>query len=84
MSRIMPESAAAIEAIGDSEIEGYFRAAHQTDTPPPHWLALLALQPSALKAWARFWWATFRSGVVEHALKELVRVHIARHLECVH
>ena len=84
MTWIMPLDAGAIEAMGDQEIEGYFREAHRTDTPPPHWLALLALQPGCLKAWARFWWATFRGGVVDHALKELLRVHIARLLRCEH
>lgn len=84
MSRIMPQDARVIEALGDPEIEGYFREAHRTDTPPPHWLALLALQPGGLKAWARFWWATFRGGAVEYPLRELLRVHIARLLKCEH
>lgn len=82
MSRIPPLGAAEIEALKDPEIEGYFRESHRLSTPEPIALSISAQQPQTLKAWCRFWWVVFRRGLVEHPLKELVRVHISQLVGC--
>lgn len=82
MSRIPYPEAKAIETLRDREIEAYFRESHRESTPAPYKLMLLANSPSTLKAWCRFWWATFRRGTVEHVLMELLRFHIASLVSC--
>ena len=82
MSRIPLADAKAIEGLGDHEIEAYFRESHRESTPAPSKLMLLAHNPATLKAWCRFWWATFRRGTVEHALMERLRFRIASLVSC--
>lgn len=82
MSRIPLQSPGTIEKWADPEIEAYFRESHRQSTPAPYKLMLLANSPLALKSWARFWWATFRRGTVEHELLEQVRFRIASLVSC--
>lgn len=83
MLRISCPDHRAIEGLGDREIEAYFRESHREGTPAPFRLMLLANNPATLKGWCRFWWATFRRGTVDHALKELLRFHIASTVSCI-
>jgi hypothetical protein len=38
--------------------------------------------PEVMRAWCRFWWNSFHQGLVPHAWKERLRVHIARLSHC--
>lgn len=82
MSRIPWPAPEAIEALGDREIEAYFRESHRESTPAPYKLMLLANAPSTLKAWCRFWWATFRRGTVDRKLMESLRFYVASLVAC--
>lgn len=82
MSRIPIPEPSIIEGWADVEVEAYFRESHRLSTPAPFKLMLLANSPIALKAWSRFWWATFRRGTVEHALLERLRFLIASVVSC--
>ena len=51
-------------------------------TPRPESTAVRAHSRAAFWAFADSWAALFRSGVVEHSLKELCRVYVSRSLKC--
>jgi len=51
-------------------------------TPRPESTAVRAHSQAAFWAFADSWARLFRSGVVEHALKELCRVYVSRSLKC--
>lgn len=51
-------------------------------TPRPESSAVRAHAPHAFWAFADSWQAIFRDGVVDHAIKELCRVYIARTVKC--
>ena len=73
---------AVVEAMHDPEIEAYFRNSYVQQTPPPTSLSLQIHQPEVMRAWCRFVWGVFNRGVVEHRLKELVRVYMADAADC--
>ena len=81
-SRIPVPDPRTIEAWRDAEVEAYFRESHRESTPAPYKLMLLATSPATLKGWCRFWWATFRRGLVDHVLMERVRFRIASLVSC--
>jgi alkylhydroperoxidase family enzyme len=51
-------------------------------TPRPESSAVRAHAPNAFWAFADSWQAVFRSGVCDHAIKELCRVYVARTVKC--
>lgn len=51
-------------------------------TPRPESSAVRAHVPAAFWAFADSWQALFRSGVCEHAIKELCRVYVSRSVKC--
>ena len=51
-------------------------------TPRPESSAVRAHAPNAFWAFADSWQALFHSGVCDHAIKELCRVHISRTVKC--
>lgn len=51
-------------------------------TPRPESSAVRAHVPAAFWAFADSWEALFRSGVCDHAIKELCRVYISRTVKC--
>jgi hypothetical protein len=71
-----------IESWNDPEIRSYFEDCYRLGTPPPSGLLMQAHHPAILRAWSRFWWGTFHGGVVDHRLKEILRMRIARLSKC--
>ena len=51
-------------------------------TPRPESSAVRAHSPQAFWAFADSWQSQFRSGVVDHAIKDLCRVYISRTVKC--
>ena len=51
-------------------------------TPRPESSAVRAHSPEAFWAFADSWQSQFRSGVVDHAIKDLCRVYISRTVKC--
>jgi len=69
-------------SVTDPEIQGYLERARQEGTPRPESQAIRANHPPVIRAFSQAWELTFRTGVVDHALKELCRVYVSKSIEC--
>ena len=69
-------------AITDPEILGYLEQARREGTPRPESQAIRAHHPAVIRAFSQAWELTFRTGVVDHRLKELCRVYVSKSIEC--
>jgi hypothetical protein len=70
------------ESTLDERVRTIFGDAERRGAPNATLLRLLARQPAALHAFYDGWQATFYAGQVEHTLKELMRVRMARLRNC--
>jgi hypothetical protein len=70
------------EEISDPEIRAYLERARKEGTPRPESQAIRAHNPNVIRAFSQAWELTFRSGVVDHALKELCRVYVSKSIDC--
>jgi len=77
-ARIQPVHEQAI----DREVRKAFVDAAARGAPNPTLLRILARHPAALHAFYAGWQDTFYEGIVEHPLKELMRVRMARLRNC--
>lgn len=77
-TRIRPVDGEALSP----EVEQAFKDAAARGAPNPTLLRILARHPVALNAFYSGWQATFYQGIVEHPLKELMRVRMARLRNC--
>lgn len=68
--------------ITDPDIRGYLERARREGTPRPESQAIRAHNPNVIRAFSQAWELTFRSGVVDHALKEMCRVYVSKSIEC--
>lgn len=64
------------------DVQQAFDDAARRGAPNPTLLRILARHPDALNAFYAGWQATFYGGRVEHPLKELMRVRMARLRNC--
>lgn len=64
------------------EVRRYFRTAEERGAPNAMLLRLLARDPNSLHVFYDAWSDIFYGGHVEHLLKELVRVRMARLRSC--
>jgi len=64
------------------EVRQAFQDAAARGAPNPTLLRILARHPVALNAFYAGWQDTFYRGIVEHPLKELMRVRMARLRSC--
>lgn len=69
-------------SITDPEIQQWFDESVRIGTPRPEIQAVRAHVPDVIRTFTRFWKTVFKSGVVQHDLKELCRLRIATSLEC--
>lgn len=70
------------EKISDAEIRRYLEKARQEGTPRPESQAIRAHNPNVIRAFSQAWELTFRSGVVDHKLKEMCRVYVSKSIDC--
>jgi hypothetical protein len=70
------------ETVTDPEIKDYLEPARREGTPRPESQAVRAHLPNVIRAFSQAWELTFRSGVVDHALKELCRVYVSKSIDC--
>lgn len=70
------------ESITDPELRAYLDASREHGTPRLESQAIRAHVPELLRTFNQTWQATFREGVLDHSVKELARVFIAKTLEC--
>ncbi|HYJ69376.1 MAG TPA: carboxymuconolactone decarboxylase family protein [Nocardioidaceae bacterium] len=70
------------DSINDPELRSYLDASLEHGTPRLESQAIRAHVPELLRTFNQTWQATFRDGVLDHSVKELARVFIAKTLEC--
>ena len=69
-------------SITDPAILGYLDLARREGTPRPESQAIRANNPAVIHAFSQAWDATFRHGVLDHAVKELCRVYVSKSIDC--
>jgi hypothetical protein len=70
------------ERLDDPELVGYLEQAARYGAPRPESQAIRAHVPAVLRSFSHNWQRTFRTGVVEHSLKELCRVYVSKTIDC--
>jgi alkylhydroperoxidase family enzyme len=71
-----------VASLRDPELDLIVANARRLSTPKPAWYQTLSSNPLVAKAFAQYWDTAFRSGRVEHEIKELMRICVARLLGC--
>lgn len=66
----------------DDQMQGEMDRCSREGTPRPESQAVRAHVPACFWSFANSWQAVFRSGVCDHAIKELCRVYISRSVNC--
>jgi hypothetical protein len=66
----------------EGELKGYLEHAARYGTPRPESQAIRAHVPAVLRSFSRNWQHVFRTGAVEHPLKELCRVYVSKTVDC--
>ena len=66
----------------DEHMRAEMERCRREGTPRPESSAVRAHVPAAFWAFARSWDAIFRTGVCDHAIKELCRVYVSRSVKC--
>jgi hypothetical protein len=70
------------EHIADPEIREFIDEAERVGTPRPEIQLIRAHVPAVIRSFTYTWRNVFKKGVVDHDLKELLRVRVARSLDC--
>ncbi len=71
-----------LSAITDPEVLGYLEDARLHGAPRPESQAIRAHVPAVIRAFSQAWMTTFRTGVLDHSIKELCRVYVSQSIEC--
>jgi len=66
----------------DGRMQAEMQRCAREGTPRPESSAVRAHAPNAFWAFADSWQALFRSGVLDHSIKELCRVYVSRTVKC--
>jgi alkylhydroperoxidase family enzyme len=66
----------------DAQMRAEMERCQRDGTPRPESSAVRAHVPACFWAFAQSWEAIFRSGVCDHAIKELCRVYVSRSVKC--
>ena len=69
-------------SIDDPEIQAFIEEAERVGTPRPEIQLIRAHVPAVLRSFVYTWKSVFKSGIVEHELKELLRLRVATSLDC--
>jgi hypothetical protein len=72
----------AVDEIEDADIRDYLEHARLHGTPRPESQAIRAHVPAVIRSFSTNWQDAFRTGVVDHALKELCRVYVSKTIDC--
>jgi hypothetical protein len=68
--------------LADPEVAPYLEDARLHGAPRPESQAIRAHVPAVLRAFSQAWETTFRTGVLDHTIKELCRVYVSQSIEC--
>ena len=69
-------------SITDPELAGYLADSRKFGTPRLESQAIRAHVPEVLRTFNQSWQKVFREGVLDHSIKELARVFVAKTLDC--
>ena len=69
-------------SLADPELVRYLEDARRFGTPRPETQSIRSHVPTVAKAFSRAWDRIFRTGLVEHELKELCRVYVSKTIDC--
>jgi hypothetical protein len=69
-------------SLTDLELVEALEHARRFGTPRPETQAIRSHVPTVAKGFSRGWEQIFRTGIVEHALKELCRVYVSKTIDC--
>ena len=70
------------DAIADPELAEFIAEAERVGTPRPEIQLIRAHVPAVLRSFVYTWQSVFKGGIVDHDLKELLRLRVATSLEC--
>ena len=70
------------DSITDPELQSDMEHSRLYGTPRPETQAIRFHVPAVAKAFMRPWKSIFRTGIVEHPLKELCRVYVSKTIDC--
>lgn len=70
------------DRLTDPELRAFMEQAQRFGTPRPETQAIRSHVPAVAKAFSRAWERIFRTGVLEHPLKELCLVYVSKTIEC--
>ncbi len=70
------------QSITDPELVGYLEDSRRFGTPRLESQAIRAHVPEVLRTFNQAWQKVFREGVLDHGIKELARVFVAKTLDC--
>jgi hypothetical protein len=69
-------------SLTDPELIEHLEHARRFGTPRPETQAIRSRVPAVAKAFSRAWDRIFRTGIVEHPVKELCRVYVSKTIDC--
>jgi hypothetical protein len=70
------------QTIDDPEVREFIEEAQRVGTPRPEIQLIRAHVPAVIRSFVYTWKSVFKSGIVEHDLKELLRLRVATSLDC--
>jgi hypothetical protein len=68
--------------IQDPEIRAFIEEAERVGTPRPEIQLIRAHVPAVIRSFVYTWQSVFKNGIVDHDLKELLRLRVATSLDC--
>jgi hypothetical protein len=70
------------DTIDDPEIRAFIEEAERVGTPRPEIQLIRAHVPAVIRSFVYTWQSVFKNGIVDHDLKELLRLRVATSLDC--
>jgi hypothetical protein len=70
------------DTIEDPEIRAFIEEAERVGTPRPEIQLIRAHVPAVIRSFVYTWQSVFKNGIVDHDLKELLRLRVATSLDC--
>ena len=70
--------------IQDPEIQALIRQAEERGAPDPNFFRVMGHRPELCKKFYDFWIESFNRGVLDHKLKEIIRVKMSRNVSCIY
>ncbi|HYY87595.1 MAG TPA: hypothetical protein VFA49_02270 [Chloroflexota bacterium] len=68
--------------ITDPEVRAFIDEAEAVGTPRPEIQLIRAHVPGVIRSFVYTWKTVFKGGIVDHELKELLRLRVATSLDC--